>query len=59
MQVGAWKKENTVESLKCFNLERVLTTAQFDLDTPDRVGMDQYMEGVHMGNLFIYWLNFA
>ena len=54
MQVEAWKKENTVESLKCFNLERVLTTAQFDLDTPDRVGMDQYMEGVHMGNLFIY-----
>ena len=26
---GAWKKENTVESLKCWNLERVIVAEDF------------------------------
>eukprot|EP00956_Cyclotella_meneghiniana_P035260 scaffold113042_cov68-Cyclotella_meneghiniana.AAC.1 len=39
---GAWKKENTVDSLKCFNLERILTASQFNLETPDEVGMEKW-----------------
>eukprot|EP00956_Cyclotella_meneghiniana_P036161 scaffold122439_cov73-Cyclotella_meneghiniana.AAC.1 len=35
---GAWKKENTVDALKCFNLERILTASQFNLETLDEVG---------------------
>ena len=48
-KVGAWKKENTVKSLKCFNLERIINAAQYDLDKPDMGGVEQYMEGIHMG----------
>ena len=47
-KAGAWKPENTKESLKCFNLERIINAAQYDLDKPDVVGMEQYMEGTHM-----------
>ena len=46
---GAWKKENTVDALKCFNLERILTASQFNLETPDEVGMEKYMEGFQLG----------
>ena len=38
---GAWKKENTVDALKCFYLERILTASQFNLETPDKVGMEK------------------
>eukprot|EP00956_Cyclotella_meneghiniana_P020554 scaffold36427_cov64-Cyclotella_meneghiniana.AAC.2 len=38
---GAWKKENTVNALKCFNLERILTASQFNLETPEEVGMEK------------------
>jgi len=43
---GAWKKGNTEDSLKCFNLERILTATQYNLDIPDEWRMDQYMEGI-------------
>ena len=46
---GAWKKENTVDALKCFNLERILPASQFNLETPDEVGMEKYMEGFQLG----------
>eukprot|EP00956_Cyclotella_meneghiniana_P014067 scaffold20871_cov63-Cyclotella_meneghiniana.AAC.1 len=46
---GAWKKENTVDALKCFNLARILTASQFNLETPDKVGMEKYMEEFQLG----------
>eukprot|EP00956_Cyclotella_meneghiniana_P027977 scaffold64174_cov50-Cyclotella_meneghiniana.AAC.1 len=46
---GAWKKENTVDALKCFNLEGILTASQFNLETPEEVGMEKYMEGFQLG----------
>ena len=47
---GAWKKENTVDALKCFNLERILTASQFNLETPDEVGMEKH-GGISVGGL--------
>ena len=49
----ASKKGDTKEVLKCFNLERILIAAQYNLETPAGVGMDQYMEGVDMVKEFI------
>ena len=47
---GAWKKENTVDTLKCYNLEHIIIAAQFNLGTPDEVAMDQYMNDIDNGN---------
>ena len=47
---GVCEKENTVDALKCYNLEWIITATQFNLDTPDEVGMDQYIEGDDIGN---------
>lgn len=50
---GVWQKKKTKEALKCFNLEGILTAAQYNLETPDGVGMGQYIEGDDKGNQFI------
>jgi hypothetical protein len=42
---GAWKKENTVESLKCFNLERMIAAEEMGMPVPDDVEIEQYMKG--------------
>lgn len=42
---GAWKKENTVESLKCFNLERMISAEEMGMAVPDDVELEQYMTG--------------
>ena len=39
-----WKKENTIESLKCFNLERVIEAEQYNTTLQDDVSLEQYMQ---------------
>ena len=39
---GAWKKENTVESLKCFNLERMIAAEEEGKDAPMPLEMEEY-----------------
>ena len=40
---GAWKKENTVESLKCYNLERLLEAKETGTEQPAAVDLDVYV----------------
>jgi hypothetical protein len=42
---GAWKKDNTVESLKCFNLERMIAAEEMGMAIPDDVEMEKYLTG--------------
>ena len=39
---SAWKKENTVDSLKCFNLERMIAAEEDGKDKPAPLEMDEY-----------------
>ena len=43
---GAWKKENIVESMKCFNLERILEAEIFGQKCPDDMNLQEYMESL-------------
>ena len=43
---SARKKENTVESLKCFNLEQMIVAEEMGMEIPDDVEMDKYVSGV-------------
>ncbi|KAL7507352.1 hypothetical protein ACHAXN_005334 [Cyclotella atomus] len=43
---GAWKKESTMEALKCFNLERTLEAEELGKDVPEDVDMSVYMGDV-------------
>jgi hypothetical protein len=40
---GAWKRENTVEALKCFNLERALEAEDLGQEVPSNVEMEEYV----------------
>ena len=40
-KAGSWKKENTVEALKCWNLERILEAESFGHAKPNALTMDQ------------------
>eukprot|EP00956_Cyclotella_meneghiniana_P033656 scaffold98044_cov37-Cyclotella_meneghiniana.AAC.1 len=40
---GAWKKENTMESLKCFNLERIIEANLAGQEEPDDIDIQDYM----------------
>ena len=42
---GAWNKADTDAALKCHNLERMINAMQFDLETPEEVGMEEFIEG--------------
>ena len=42
-KAGAWKKENTVESLRCFNLERVIDADAFNQHLPKPLPMQDYL----------------
>ena len=42
-KAGAWKKENTVESLKCFNLERILDAEMFGREVPPELSIGEYL----------------
>ena len=37
---GAWKKENTVEAVTCWNLERILDAEQRRQPMPEELTMD-------------------
>jgi hypothetical protein len=47
IQVG-WQqgsgKENTIESFKCFNLERILDSKMYGKDEPDHMTKEDYMK---------------
>jgi hypothetical protein len=40
---GAWKKENTVDALKCWNLERIIEAKIFGRSVPDELTMDEFI----------------
>ena len=46
---GAWKKENTMDSLKCWNLERVLEAELFGKAAPDDITMAEFVNSVSGG----------
>ena len=46
---GAWKKENTVESLMCWNLERVIEAEMFGKAAPDDITMVEFVASVSEG----------
>jgi hypothetical protein len=39
---GAWKKEHTIECLKCFNLERNIDAGIDGVESPDDFSLEQY-----------------
>jgi hypothetical protein len=43
---GAWKKENTLESLKCYNSERILEAKEMGKEEPSKVDLDVYVGDV-------------
>ena len=40
-KAGAWKKENTVEYSKCFNIERIISAEVNGLIAPDSLTVDE------------------
>ena len=46
---GAWKKENTVDAMKCFNLERILDAKAFGLKEPKEITTKEYFEEYEEG----------
>jgi hypothetical protein len=40
---GAWKKKNTIECLKCFNLERVIAAGDSGMGSPKSISLDEYI----------------
>jgi hypothetical protein len=40
---GAWKKENTIECLKCFNLEHVIAGGDSGMGSPKSISLDEYI----------------
>jgi hypothetical protein len=45
-KAGAWKKENTIESLKCFNLERILDAEMLGREIPPELSIGEYVNSV-------------
>ena len=41
---GAWKKENNVEALKCWNLERIIEAETFGQSLPEQLTMDDLVQ---------------
>jgi hypothetical protein len=40
---GSWKKENTEEALKCWNLERIIDAEQQGRDIPDELRLEDLL----------------
>lgn len=40
---GAWKKDNTIESMKCFNLERILEAEELGQVVPEEMTLEDYV----------------
>jgi hypothetical protein len=40
---GDWKRENTLESLKCYNLERVIIAGNAGLEVPKPIALEDYV----------------
>jgi hypothetical protein len=43
-KAGKWKKENTIESYKCFNLEQILDSKMYGMDKLDDMTEEDYMK---------------
>jgi hypothetical protein len=43
-KAGKWKKENTVESFKCFDLERILDAQMYGKEEPERLTQEEYVK---------------
>ena len=41
MEHGAWKKENTAEALKCWNLERIIDAEMLGKPPPPELTLDE------------------
>ena len=46
----AWKKENMVESLKCFNLERLIAAEDAGDDAPPPLELGEYVSAEKYSN---------
>lgn len=42
-KMAAWKKENTINSMKCYNLECTIEAKVFGLKCPDEIEMNEYI----------------
>ena len=42
---GAWKKKNTVEALKCWNLERIIDAEMLGKPPPPELTLDELVQG--------------
>lgn len=42
-KAGAWKKENTEEALKCWNLERIIDAESMGLGAPAELTLNEYL----------------
>jgi hypothetical protein len=38
-----WKKENTIDSTKCFNIERIINAEENGLVAPDSLTVEEYV----------------
>jgi hypothetical protein len=45
-KAGAWKKDNTIDSLKCFNLERILDAEMLGRESPPELSIAEYVNSV-------------
>jgi hypothetical protein len=43
-KAGKLKKENNIESFKCFSLERILDSKMYGKDEPDDMTEEDYMK---------------
>jgi hypothetical protein len=42
-KAGSWKKENDVDALKCWNLERIMSAELLNQPQPDQMTMDEFI----------------
>ena len=43
-KAGVWKKENTVEALKCWNLERNIDAETYGQSMPEPLTLEEFVE---------------
>ncbi len=47
---GAWKEENTLEALKCWNLERIIDAEMFGKPPPTEMTLEQLVQEEDLAN---------
>ena len=66
---GSWKKENDVDALKCWNLERIISAELLNQPQPDEMTMDEFiaecgewgggLRCLHFGGQFVVCFHFS